>query len=352
MHANNFHLIRFLAATMVIYGHAYPLTDRGTLDFIQLMTGGLFPTAHMAVCIFFSLSGYLIANSVIHSSSYWQFIWKRFIRIMPGLVVALLFTIFVIGPIATTLPLKEYFSDSNTYLYLKNIKLFPRCPDTLPGVFTNIPFNSVNSSLWTLAYEVTCYVGIMVLYMLFKQRMKWVLLVAFLAIWGTFTYWESFLGSNPVTLRFIHLELYHLLVFSLYFMGGSLFFLFQNQVPVRGRWVIVLLSILGLVYYLSAFRGVLPLSANGMVKFILVPYAILYLGFIKGRINQFNKVGDLSYGLYIYAFPIQQLVILFALPGIIGVNLLFVLSFLLVLPLAWCSWNWVEKPSLKFKSLF
>ncbi|PWJ56012.1 acyltransferase-like protein [Dyadobacter jejuensis] len=151
MHHNNFHLIRFIAAVLVIYGHTYPLMGLGNLDHIQLWSGGLFPTAHMGVCIFFSISGYLIAQSLLGSSTLVQYSWKRFLRIMPGLIVLALFTILLIGPLVTTLSTSGYFHNPDTYAYIRIIKLFPAYPDQLPGVFKELPLSLVNGSLWTLA---------------------------------------------------------------------------------------------------------------------------------------------------------------------------------------------------------
>lgn len=144
---NNFHFLRFLAATLVIYGHSYPLTGRGNLDKLQEWSLGVFPTAHMGVCIFFTISGYLIAKSLHSSTTINNYLWKRLLRLLPGLIVACLITVFIVGPIATELSLKDYFSQKATYRYFRVIKLFPRFDDSLPGVFTTLPSGSINGSM-------------------------------------------------------------------------------------------------------------------------------------------------------------------------------------------------------------
>ncbi len=351
MHANNFHFLRFFAAVLVIYGHAYPLSGRDNLDDIQALTGGLFPSAHMGVCIFFSISGYLIAKSLVYSKSYISFLWKRFVRIMPGLILATLFTICVVGPLATTLPVEAYFKNAGTFKFLKSLKLFPVYPDTLPGVFENLPAKSVNGSLWTLAYEVSCYMALLGVYVVFKKNSRYVLLAAFIALWGSFLYWGSYLEENTVTLRFVHLNLGHFLNFSMYFLLGSIIYFFQDSIPYRASWVVALLGIQLFIYWCSSVKGYIPLATNGMVRYILVPYVVLYFGFMKGWFNKFGNLGDVSYGLYIYAFPVQQLIVLHFWPEMISISEMFIYSLLLTLPLAWISWKLVEEPSLKLKTL-
>jgi peptidoglycan/LPS O-acetylase OafA/YrhL len=351
MHENNFHFIRFFAAVLVIYGHAYPLTGRSNYDDLQVLTGGLFPTAHMGVCIFFSISGYLITKSLLTSKSYLSFVWKRLVRLMPGLLVATLFTVFVIGPIATSYDLGAYFNHTETYAYLKSIKMFPVYPDTLPGVFENLPYTSVNGSLWTLAYEVSCYAGLLGVYMLLQKHTKYLLLVVFVVLWCSYTYWVRIFEEHPVILRFIHLNLSDLLNFGMYFLAGAIICFFQTKIPYRLGWVLALLVAQLFVYWGSSVKGFFPLSANVMLRYLLVPYVVLYLGFLKGWMNRFGNMGDLSYGLYIYAFPVQQLIVSYFWPEMLSIPKMFLYSLLLTLPLSWLSWKLIEAPSLKLKKL-
>lgn len=351
MHANNFHFIRFFAAVLVIYGHAYPLSGRTNYDDLQVLSRGLFPSAHMGVCIFFSISGYLITKSLVTSKSYVSFAWKRFIRIMPGLVLATLVTVFVIGPLATTYSLTTYFSHPETYAYFKSIKLFPVYPDSLPGVFENLPSTSINGSLWTLAYEVSCYGGLLGVYMLFKKYTKYLLLIVFVGLWCSFLYWVKATEDHPIIFRFIHLNLSDLLNFGMYFLAGAIICFFQDYIPYRLGWVLALFAVQLFVYWASSIKGYLPLAANGMVRYILVPYFVLYLSFLKGWFNKFGNMGDLSYGLYIYAYPVQQLIVLYFWPEMVSIPKMFIYALLLTLPLSWLSWKLVEEPSLKLKKL-
>ena len=351
MHFNNFNFLRFFAAVLVIYGHCYPLAGYGNLDYIQELTGGLFPSAHIGVCIFFSISGYLIAKSLVASTNYFHFFWKRFVRIMPGLIAAVLFTVFILGPVCTTLQLSEYFSNPETYRYLKVIKLFPQYTDSLPGVFKNLPTTMVNGSLWTLAYEVTCYALLMVAHILFRKHIKSVILILFLGIWGSYFFWHTDLSENGLPIRFIHLNLYSLLDFGLYFLAGNLLYFYQNLISYRWTWLFLSFMVFMLSFILSSKLAIIPLSSIVWVRYIFLPYAVLSLGFKKGWLNNFGNFGDISYGLYIYAFPLQQLILSFYGPQPISIPVMFLYSLLLILPFAWVSWKYIEEPSLQLKNL-
>ncbi|WP_025761904.1 acyltransferase family protein [Dyadobacter tibetensis] len=350
MHANNFHLIRFIAAVMVIYGHSYPLMGLGNLDYIQELSAGTFPTAHMGVCIFFSISGYLIAKSLLDSRTLMSYCWKRFLRIMPGLVVVVLFTIFVVGPIATNLPLSDYFSSNATFQYLKVMKIFPAYPDTLPGVFQDIPATNVNGSLWTLAYEVTCYMLLLGFFIILRKYLGYAVLLLFAGVWGSYFLWHDTLLQTHFPLRIIHLNLFDLFNFGLYFVVGSLLYLFRQWLPLKGWIAVVLFLAFVLSYFLSSTLGWLPLSVIGWVRYLFLPYFILYIGFKPPVWRNFEKIGDLSYGLYIYAYPVQQLVATFFLGEGLSVMGMFFISLVGVLPLAWMSWKFIEEPSLRLKN--
>ncbi|WP_221391356.1 acyltransferase [Dyadobacter sp. NIV53] len=351
MHTNNFHFLRFVAAVLVIFGHSYPLAGFEQADYIQEITSGLFPSAHIGVCIFFSISGYLIAKSLVQSKNYFHFFWKRLVRIMPGLIVAVLFTIFVIGPLATSLTLSEYFTNPATYAYAKVIKLFPEYNDSLPGVFKTLPSMLINGSLWTLAYEVSCYMISLAAYIVLGKRIKFAALFVFLSLWGSFFLWHDYLINYHVPIRFIHLNLSDLLDFGLYFLAGSLLYFFSNLVQYNWILLISLFAVFMLSYFMSSKWDIIPLKSIVWVRYIFLPYAIIFFGFQKGRLNHFGSSGDISYGLYIYSFPLQQLIVLYFGAGNISIAEMFLYSFGLTLPFAWFSWRYVEAPGLRLKNI-
>jgi len=158
---NNFDFLRFFAAALVLFAHSYPLVGRREDEPLTLLTG-YEKGGSIAVGIFFVMSGYLIASSWLASSSPKSFLIKRALRIFPALIVAVLLSVFVIGPMVTQFSLGRYLAADGTWTYLQNILLVTRYE--LPGVFTgNIYPDVVNGSLWTLPLEVLMYIGVMIL---------------------------------------------------------------------------------------------------------------------------------------------------------------------------------------------
>ncbi|MBB5282049.1 peptidoglycan/LPS O-acetylase OafA/YrhL [Rhabdobacter roseus] len=348
-YANNFDFLRFLGASLVIYGHTYPLSGRGNLDYLQALSQGLFPTAHMGVCLFFVISGYLIAQSLENSPSMANFIWKRSIRIFPGLFVAVFFTVFLLGPLVTNLSFSEYLSTSATYKYFLILKLYPYYPDGLPGVFeSDDPM--VNGSLWTLAYEFTCYLSLLIAFKVFRSYRKKIVLLLFVLFWSTFFFWYEPLSSTTGRLPLLNLRVFNLIDFGMYFVAGAVAFYFKDYIAYRGTLAVSMLGFWLGAYFLSQHTSFFPLSGIIWARYLALPYLVLYFTFQVSPLNFFGRFGDYSYGLYIYAFPVQRLVILW-LGATTNVSQLVVMSFVCTLPLAWLSWNYIEKPCLRYKHI-
>ncbi|MDP5132770.1 MAG: acyltransferase, partial [Paraglaciecola sp.] len=172
---NNFNLIRFIAATLVLFSHCYPLFyGASAMDPLKKIVG--FSLGTVAVDLFFISSGFLIAGSLYDRRDLVSFAKARILRIYPALAVCLVITVFLMGPALTTLPIIQYFTDAQTYIYfLKNLVLFFGEEAILPGLFAQLPWpNTVNGSLWTLPFEVRAYaLLVLVAYVFFYCEMKW-----------------------------------------------------------------------------------------------------------------------------------------------------------------------------------
>ena len=148
--SNNFDALRLLAALTVVVAHAWPLTGVSPSP----MLGGI-KVFHLAVFVFFAISGYLITTSWQRAPRVRRFLAARVLRIFPALILVVVLTVLVIGPVATTLPLGEYFTSPQTWGYLVTVTL--AAAYQLPGVFDQNPLDVVNGSLWTLGPEFACY---------------------------------------------------------------------------------------------------------------------------------------------------------------------------------------------------
>lgn len=344
---NNLDFIRFLAATIVIIAHVYPLSygPRGEgLDLLGRLTHYQLGFGSLGVGIFFIISGFLITASFEKSKAVALYLKSRILRIFPGLTIAVLLTAFVIGPLFTSYELKPYFSNPETYLYLKTISLV-KTSYTLPGVFESLPFpGAINGSLWTLIIEFFCY--FMVLFLgLIKTLNKPIVLSLFIIIaLPNFIFGELMSGSKIPMLNvlngFYNNNFVLQIVFCISsFLAGMIFYLWRRAIPLN----LTLFLISAIFLCLTSIIG----SGLDAAFFIFGGYLILLLSALPSPLNRFSKHGDFSYGMYIYAFPIQQAVISL---GFTQLNN-FLISFIITLALSVFSWHLVEKPAMRIKNI-
>ncbi len=346
-HANNFDFIRFLAASFVIITHAYAIKGfPDGNDFSGQLIGELYPFSFFGVRIFFLISGYLILQSFERKKSNLDYMWKRFLRIIPGLFVLIMLMVFLYGPLFSSYSLKEYFSNPQTYQMLWSIVLY-RINGYLPGVFAVDKNTELLGSLWTLPYEFSMYIGIMVLgffKILHKRYFNLIIWIGLIGICVFYpTYFKEILGHSYIP--FLRLSYWSIIEFSNFFVGGMLLYQFRDIIKYRFSiflFIILLFSIS--IYFDNQFFV-------RVIIYSLLPYFIFYLGNLKGWLNRFGKYGDFSYGIYIYGFPVQQMLV-FLTKHEMSVLELQILSFATVLPLAFLSWHLVEKQALKFKNKF
>ena len=325
---NNLNLIRMLAAMAVLVSHAWPIgRGEGTREPLRELTGHSLGT--IAVFVFFAISGFLIARSFERQPGVLSWGRARVLRLFPGLVVALLLTVLLLGPATTRLPLGAYLGDPATFTYLpRNLSLAFLQYD-LPGVFADNPFpTAINGSLWTLVHEVLCYGGILAigLFGAFRAPARMAAAgVVFVLAWIA----ASQLPDLPRILdRFFHL--------APAFAVGTAFYVLRRRLVLHplGFAVLAAAAILlhGTVLAKSAFLLAL---AYGVFWFAYVP---------GGWLRAYNRLGDYSYGTYIYAFPVQQLWAWGLGPMAPGLNIALALPVTLLL--AVLSWHLIEGPAL------
>lgn len=338
---NNFNLIRLLCAWGVLVFHSVPLAERTyalTDPFYQYFGVSM---GEFCVMVFFAISGFLIYRSMCRSSGLLSYIIARALRLLPALFVVLLLSVFVVGPLTTNLSLTAYFQHPETWSYFGNLNLLSTTTQySLPGVFTDNPFaNSVNGSLWTLPLEARLYVATIAFFYcawllskLLKDFLKYIapLLLAALGIW-TALLLQDYAAAGQRHSLFMAL-------FNCAFFMGGVIYAYRDKIPLKASWALVL--ILGVEFLRNT--SVYPLYGT-----FAIVYTVLVLAYLpKGKILTFNKLGDYSYGMYIYAFPVQQCLSYWTDIGFFG---MVCWATLITLGLSIVSWHFLESPMLGLK---
>jgi peptidoglycan/LPS O-acetylase OafA/YrhL len=314
---NNLNLLRLILASMVIIGHSPTLN--GKSDHWSDPIGAFFNftySAGLAVNIFFFISGLVVTNSLIINKNPGQFLIARFFRIVPAYIIVLFTTVFIIGPLVTSLSMNDYFNNVQIYIYIKQNLLFNIIYD-LPGVFISNPYSAVvNGSLWTLTYEVGCYIVLFLLYLILRNKRKLIYNIIILLI--------IIEGFSPVKIIFpwlINNPEINLLPAS--FAFGCFFALNADEIKID------IFSVIAMVFLYYIFSN----SPYIRLIFILMSCIIvLYLSYLP-LVNRFKPKYDISYGVYLWGFVIQQTVYHFTGHIYVGFHCLFSLIISMILAL-------------------
>ena len=331
---NNFNLVRFLAATAVIVFHSYALTDHWTDEPLWRLSSGSANLGNLGVTMFFVVSGFLVSKSFVERRAFGAFVAARILRVYPGLLLATVFTIVIAGA-CSTVSWTAFLGDAQTRDYFWRTASGWSVRDLLPGAFAANPFpHSVNGSLWTLPVELRMYVGCAIcgaLTLLRRPGPFNVLFALAIAVIAWRPDWFPVAPNDAVVRRL-----------ALAFAVGAFAWVNRRHIALSPLAALVALLLLAADPY-AITRGVLfvPLLAYVLLTFALHPVL---------RFAAYNRLGDYSYGLYVYAFPVQQ-ALLVAAPRMSPLQL-FAAAFVVTLGLAAASWHGVEKPALGLKSRF
>lgn len=326
--SNNLTALRWLAALMVLYGHAFVFLGQHEPLFL-----GMMPLGPLGVWIFFAISGYLIMQSWTHDPHLLRFLLKRALRIFPALTVCILLSIFVLGPSLTTLDMAAYFKSPITWGYLDNIWLY--ITYQLPGVFaTNKVPHAVNGSLWSLPVEFFMYLVVALLGLLKAPRWAWAILaLVFIAVSIT---WAR---VSPDMLVIYRTDVRQVVICGTYFVVGAAFYRYQMARFFN-------LSSVGALTVLWLCLSVSP-DLFILGSWFILPFITLGFGLANGAwLSKLTRY-DYSYGIYIYAFPVQQSLIYLYPQQTLSEHLLTAGPITILL--AGLSWHLIEKRALSYK---
>jgi peptidoglycan/LPS O-acetylase OafA/YrhL len=335
---NNFDALRLFAAILVLTTHSWALLGILPHDFIARWTNDSFTASWLGLAIFFSLSGFLIDGSAASSPNWKAFAKRRFLRLWPGLTAVVLTTIFVIGPLVSNLGPGRYFTSWGTWFYLSTLTIWGT-RWKLPGAFAGNPLVEVNGSLWTLPYETTLYV---ISWILRGKGNRGNLILFGIFIAGVVARSFFYQQICAIPFRPMLISLQHLLNFGLFYIAGSCI----RRVWHRQRLLQVALLVSGVAWMMSISHEHWRIPLD----FIVLPLGVILLGSFPIRpFDQAARWGDLSYGVYIWGFPIQQILIYCCGANRLNPGLLTFLAILCAFPIAFASWHLIEKRSLAYK---
>lgn len=330
---NNFTLLRLLAASAVVISHAVFLHSGHKADEI-LSSITYFNLGDHAVNVFFVLSGLTVAGSLARSPSTPEFIVARGLRIFPALGACALLLVLV-GAIVTTCTPIQFFSDTRVWRYGMSTLLLGSAATGLPGVFGENPHPSVmNASIWTLKYEVACYVLLAFVGwfgLLTKRRFIWLFGFSWIVA-GGFLFVRFGHDATPAD---------QAARFWLCFSLGVGFYVFRNQIILSAFGVVAIVVFLWLTIG-SPLERIVSLFATG---YAVVWFAKLPIGHLRNLTNRF----DLSYGIYIFGWPITQTLML--MHPSINVWPLTLLSLMLAIAIAIPSWLLIERPAMRARKV-
>lgn len=335
---NSFNFLRLLLAVLVILSHSYEISCSGRSCEPLTMLFGTMSFGEFAVSGFFIVSGYLITASWVNNPSVPAYLNKRIRRIFPAFIICNLVSLLILAPLA-----------KGGFDFLANIDwagfvlgVVTLSQPKIDNIYPNTIYNSLNISLWSIQYEFACYLGLMVLMLLFGKRshaLAWItfccLLVVYLAgSWLVNSGGPP--GSSYLTKSFIRMPIF--------FLSGVLIWHNRHRLS---QLTALHLCVISALLFIGMHNSMLAVPALAIAGSVLL---IRFGESTAAAAIRFTNEQDVSYGVYLYAFPLSQLLYTY-MPGQ-GAFLNFFLTTIMSVMAGYLSWKAVEKPFLKSKRKF
>ena len=347
---NNLDLIRFILATAVIFCHSFVIYyGNGVFNKTEpllILSQEQISIGSLAVDFFFIISGFLIVRSFESSKTNGEYLQKRVIRIFPGFIIAFLFSVLIVGFVGQL----RHVGFSGYFDYLQSLHkkrelihlLTLQSPSNDYSYFKSQPLVGLNTSLWTIQFEFICYLLVPVIALLGFFKKKWLFLTAFLV-----SYTVLFLQLQGYILPYI--KSYNVFIgnpyffprFLTYFFAGACFYNYRSKI-IKSEWMAMLAFtlLISSFIWIKCVDQVLPIAGS---------YLLFYIAYHPNlQFSEFSKKGDYSYGLYLYAWPLQQLTMHFLQPYLNPFRLFFIAT-PATLIFAYLSWHFIEKRFLSLK---
>ena len=327
---NNFTLLRLLLALAVIVSHAFSVVS-GRVEDEPLTLATTFTLGEHAVNGFFAISGFLVTMS-FDNRGWRDYVVARTLRIAPALIAATLVVALFLGPALTRLPLAAYLSDAGTWRFIAGTLTTFKSSAPLPGLFEANAFRFPMGTVWTLKYETFCYIGVFAAGFVGLIGSRWPALIVAaglgLAVAGLDLVQPDAAKGVQTALRLTFI-----------FAAGAALYVWRDTIRLSGLALAALVIATALLHATFTYNLLLfSAEAYGMIWLALAPYLT------HPRLAIPN---DLSYGTYLYGWPVQQSLV--ALFPMVAAATLLLPAIALTLMVAALSWFLVEKPALALK---
>ena len=332
-----FDAMRIAAALCVIISHSFALV--GQPELVVLPLPGLpWTLGHFGVIIFFVTSGFLVTMSWQREPAAGRFALRRALRIWPAFLAVIVLAALVIGPLVTSLGTGAYLTDADVWGYILHNTVMSPITLNLPGVFTTHPISAVNGSIWTLPYEVLCYVGLVVLGVCRLVRLAPLVLVfaALMVVYRIGVHERTIDLTGSVT----GVHAIFLVAFGVWFLAGMI--LAHLRHLVVGRHAVGAVAL--------ALTVVAHVTGESVLMVPALAVTVIYVGTLPvARAGAVRRWGDPSYGMYVWAWPVQQLVVAARTPPV-GPWVVVGLSTVGAVAAGYASWHLVEARALRLSA--
>jgi len=337
--ANNFDFIKILFAWLVIVSHSFVLLGNQGCDWLCEATHHYINFSYFGVKGFITISGYLIFKSLNRSPNLIDYLWKRVLRIYPALIIVLVLSVGLAYLIYQ--PTNNYFKFNKEALdyILNNLSLYHN-QWRIHGVFDTLPNTAINGSLWTMGFEFFFYLVLLMIYPFRKYPLviQIILCLTIIILFIGNIYFIDELRVLPFRLR-----VDFIFELGLFFMIGAFLGAIDWKHILYKKQIAIIASIITV--------AILYFQPNPIWLCFTWPYLVIFIGQGSSKFSNWihANLEDPSYGIYLYAFPVQQSIIYFFHPS---VTVLLWTSTLIAFGLGILSWKLVEKKTLQFKDLF